>query len=48
MDHQAITYEYVIWIKLAQDSVHWRDLTDMTMNLRDRQVTEFTDQQSDY
>jgi hypothetical protein len=37
MDHRAIMFEYVIWIKLAQDSVQWRDVTDMIMNLRVRQ-----------
>jgi hypothetical protein len=33
MDVQGIGYKGVDWIKLAQDSVHWRVTVDMVMNV---------------
>lgn len=42
-------YDYVISIKSPQDSVQWRDVMDMKMNLWVRQkAMELIDQQSNY
>lgn len=42
-------YDYVIWIKSPQDSVQWRDVMDMKMNLWVRQkAMELIDQQSEH
>lgn len=49
MEHQAIVYDYVIWIKSPQDSVQWRGVMDMKMNIWLRQkAMELIDQQRDY
>jgi hypothetical protein len=34
MDLREIGIDMTNWIRLAEDSVHWRDFVDTVMNLR--------------